>query len=396
MATQNVLVVGGGKWQVDLIKTLKANALRTVVVDMAKDCPGGVLADKFYQVNIMDPGGILKVAHAEGISWVTSDQSDPAVPSVAFLNEQLGLPGIRPAVAEKFTNKYSMRNALLNSDIPMPAYAEVSSCEEAEQFARQKGFPIVLKPKSARASIGVYKVDSFEELRSFFSETVAHSKDRKILVEEFIQGTEVTVEGLSVDHRFTLLACSEKEHYPHNPCVARKLAYPPRFSSEVLERISVVANKVVTTLGLEDGISHAEYRIRNGVPYLIEVAARGGGTRISSLITTHICGFDSYQIMVDKFLGKPINLTANHQKAAILEFFEFVPGKVKSIGGLSEALEIGIAADIGLNFQVGDTILPANDDNSRAGYFICLGDSREDVERKSKAVKDIIRIDYFG
>src|SRR5205085_4126467 len=101
-----------------------------------------------------------------------------------------------------------------------------------------------------------------------FAASMNESGDAKILVEEFVDGTEVTVEGISIAGECYVLAISEKTHYDDNPCVARRLAYPPRFDREVTTRIAEIAKKVVTSLGLQDGISHGEYRVRDGIPHL--------------------------------------------------------------------------------------------------------------------------------
>jgi hypothetical protein len=118
-------------------------------------------------------------------------------------------------------------------------------------------------------------------LRDHFTASMNESRDGRILVEEFIDGTKVTVEGFSVAGKCCVLAISEKAHYDFNPCVARRLAYPPRFDQEITARIVEVAENVVNSLGLQDGISQGEYRLREGIPHL---ATRHGKDISSRLV----------------------------------------------------------------------------------------------------------------
>jgi carbamoyl-phosphate synthase large subunit len=328
---------------------------------------------------------------------VIAEQSDRVVPIAAFLNEQLGLPGIDRATARVFTDKYAMRNALAaaGAGVPMPRYAEVRSCGEALDHAAAWGYPLVLKPKASQASLGVFKVDDPAELRRAFGRTARHAgSGGAILVEEFIDGTEVTVEAFSLDGRCHVLAVSEKAHYAFNPCVARRLAYPPRFEPAELECVRAVAARVVETLGLRDGISHAEYRVRDGVPHLVEVAARGGGNRIASLIAPHVSGVDLYELLVARLLGRPVAMPPVARRAAVLEFFDFEPGAVRAIHGLEEVRRAGLAADVAVDVAAGGTIEKPTDDRTRVGYFITLGETRDDVDAKGARVKELVRVEY--
>jgi len=392
--TVTAMILGGSRWQLDLIRAARRAGLRTVVTDIQADPPGRAEGDEFVQIDTNDREGLLAIARARGVGLVLAEQTDRTVPIAAWLNEQLGLPGIRPDVAKRFTDKYAMRNALRGSGVPMPEYAEVETAEEAVACAGRWGYPVVLKPKSSQSSIGVFKATSDDQIGRHFPQTAGESKDGRILVEQFIEGTEITVEAFSLDGRCTLLAVSEKEHYPFNDCVARRLAYPPRFAPEVMATIDVTARRVVETLGLVDGISHAEYRLRDGVPYLVEVAARGGGSRIASTIVNHVSGVDVYDLLLRQLLHGAAVMPPRRHRAAVLEFLDFAPGKVAAVHGLEAVQEQGLVHEINLAFAPGDTIRNPEDDKTRLGYFIALGEDRDEVDRKSAAVTKLVRVEY--
>src|SRR3989440_5515220 len=388
------LIIGGSRWQTDLIRRASELGLLTIVTDISEHAPGRLVADEFIQIDTNDRDGLLEIARQKRVSVVLTDQSDRIVPVAAYLNEQLQLNGIRPDTARVFTDKYAMRNALAGSGFRMPHYAEVATVQEALQAGTEWGYPSILKPKNSQASLGVFKVADEQELRDRFAASMNESRDGKILVEEFIEGTEATVEGFSLDGKCTALAISEKEHYSSNSCVARRLAYPPRFEAETLKRITETNEKVVNTLGLRDGISHGEYRLRDGIPYLVEVAARGGGNRIASVIIEHVSGIDVYEMLIRRLLGQPVEMPARSSRSANLEFLHFRSGRVKAISGVEEVRGANLVSHIELHFSLGETIKPPNDDKSRHGYFISLGETRDEIDEKARRVKELLKIEY--
>ncbi len=394
LTTKAVLVLGGGRWQLGVIEAVRRLGLRVVVADISADAPGRKLADEFVQIDTNDKAGLLEVARRIGAGLVLAEQTDRLVPVAGFINDTLGLPGITAAVAERFTNKLVMRRALEGTGAPMPRYEVVSSAAEAQEAARAIGLPVIVKPLQAQSSIGVTLVEDSAGVVPAFEEAQGAGSGGQALVEEFIDGLEVTVEGISIDGTCTVLAMSEKAHYAHRPCVARLLAYPPRLPAETLERLRATAKGVVEALGLETGISHAEYRVRDGIPYLVEVAARGGGTGIASVIVPHVSGLPTYELVIRRLLGERLTLPAPASRAAILEFFTFGPGRVAAVEGIAECLAEGLGQRIEVAYAPGDVIRAATDDRNRPGYFITLGADRDDVDARAAAIKERVRVRY--
>jgi len=379
----------------EIIKRAAERGLYTIVADISPDAPGRKLAHEFIVQDTNDKEQLTKLAQDKNIDLVIAEQTDRVVPVAAYINQQLGLRGILPVVAHRFTDKHAMRNHLADTDIPMPKYREIGNLLEASDFIDLYGYPVVLKPKNSQASLGVFRVSNEGDLRRYFHETKKISNDGKILIEEFISGTEITVEAFSNRGTCHVLAISEKEHYPHNECVASRLAYPPRFSEGAIANIKTIAAQVVETLGLENGISHAEYRMREEIPFLVEVGARGGGNRIASMIVPHVSGVDVYDMLLQSLLGESnLEIKESRWWSAVLEFFQFKPGRIKAIHGWDEVCRENIAEDISLSFRAGDTIRSAADDRHRPGYFIVLGKDRTETDARSKRIRDLIQLEY--
>lgn len=387
------MIIGGGQWQVALIRRAAAMGLRTVVTDRQSSAPGRDLADAFYAVDMHDIDGLTRIARRESVSLVISDQTDRSVPTVARLNEDLDLPGIRPEVALRFTNKKDMRLALRNTDVHLPRHQTASSCEAAGRAADQIGYPVVIKPCASQSSIGVFRIRNETELRRRFGDCLAHSNGA-ILVEQYIDGPEFTVEGIALAGRHHVLAVSEKAHYPDLPCVAYRLAFPPHLTAFALATIETVADTVVTTLGLHDGLTHAEYRLRDGIPYLIEVAARGCGHGIASTIVPHVSGVDLYGLLLRRLLHDDVPAPSPDHRAGLLEFLRLRPGRVRHITGLDDIRGRRLAHSITVPYRPGDLITAPTDDTDRGAYFIILEDTRPLLDERAAQIRHLLRVIY--
>ena len=153
---------------------------------------------------------------------------------------------------------------------------------------------------------------------------------------------------------------------------------------------------MVEKMGLPFGLTHAEYKYMDGKFYLIEIAARGGGTKISSDIVPIMSGVNSNEIYINALLGKREKFSINYEKDkyAILGFFDFAPGKVTAIEGMEEVKKMQGVHEVGLNFKVGDTIGKAEDDRSRVGYYILYADSYQKLRRLESEMKGTLQIKY--
>jgi len=392
---KTVLIVGGSKWQLDIISKVKSHGYFAAVTDISDQAPGKEIADIFYNVDSTDKDALLKIARAHNIAFAIAEQTDRVVPSVAYLNEQLNLRGITPQIAQRFTDKFIMRTILAETRLKQPEFCLVANLTEAILAAEKMTYPVVLKPRSSQSSFGVFKVENEADLRMRFIESFAFSKDGTLLLEQYIPGTEITVEGFCVNYKCFPLAMSEKEHYPQNDCVSRKLIYPPSFSESVLDLVRKYVIEVVEKLGLELGIFHAELKIDGDDVLLIEVAARGGGHKIASVIVPHVSGIDVYDLLIEALAGKEVGIYSIENKGAVLGFFDFEPGRIKQINGVEKIINDARVHEIRLNFTKGDTIAKAKDDVTRAGYYIALCNNGDETRILDKEILSTVSVDYF-
>jgi carbamoyl-phosphate synthase large subunit len=242
--------------------------------------------------------------------------------------------------------------------------------------------PLVFcKPADGQSSRGVSRLDQASEagIIQAFDRARSASQIGETICEQFIAGTETTVEGFVVNGKPTTLAISDKAHYADLPGVARTLTWPGDFPSHVAERIARANEATVRAMGIPFGITHGEFLIdEEGEPWLVEMAARGGGTRIASHIVPALCGFEPTPALISILLGEIPDVIATRQRAAQLRFLRLQPGKrILGFPNLAELRSLPGVIEIGFNQTVGDRVPPVEDDRSRNGYVIVWADSRE-------------------
>ena len=386
-------ILGAGQWQLPTIRLAKALGHRVLVTDIYAERPGYALADAHEVIDISDRERTLEAAQRHRVDGVLCDTTDAGVPTAAYVAEQLGLPGIGYETALNFTNKARMRAICARAGIPGARFRVVSSPAELREAADELGYPVVVKPPDSQSSRGVTRIDGPDQLGAAFVAALGFTRGGAVLVEEFLPGTEVTVEGFGQGGTYLTTGISDKGHFAHRPTVANRLTYPAGFDAATLDRIRTTNEAVVRALGLVDGVTHAEYMVHEGQVRLVEIAARGGGSRIHSDIVPYVSGIDVMRAGVEFALGASRPATPICEpRAANLAFFEFPAGRVAAVEGLDEARQLPGVHEILLEFSPGDTLHPPEDDRSRPGLVVVFGTTRAEVLATSDRVTELVRV----
>lgn len=396
-----VMVLSGAKAQIPIIKRLHEYNCEVYDVNLYENSPAFEYADHHAVIDILDKSACLKYAQDNKVDAVMSEMCDIATPTIAYIAEQIGAPGIGEQMAELYTNKFAMREFGIKNGIPTPEYRICKTKEEAVDFLAYLGKRIIIKPLDSNSSRGVFTIDSKEDLEKHFDETLSFSHIHKaVLCERYITGTEFTVDGIVTKNGHISLAVSEKHHYEHNENIADELFfshYNDRFDYDLLRKTN---DMFVDKSGLKYGLTHAEYKYEDGKFWLIEIGARGGGNYIGSTIVPLMSGVDNYEYIINKTLGRETNEDLFVDKSlwdrcCVLKFFD-TPGNggvVKNIYGLNFLDACENVVDYSLNFGVGDTIQPAVNDSARIGYYIAYGDSGDELRTLMNKIESRFKID---
>jgi biotin carboxylase len=383
-------VLGGGQWQVPTIKLAGRIGASVLVTDCHAERPGYRYADQHETVDITDLDQTLAVARDREIDGIVCDTTDAGVPTMAYVAERLGLPGIPYEVALNFTRKDRMRE-LTNAVVPRPVrYRTVRDWREAAEAAAEIGYPFIVKPADSQSSRGVRRVSQPAELAVAVDLARQCSRAGVVLLEEMLTGMEVTVEGFMYECSYVTAGISDKVHFEHRPEVAQRITYPAELSRRQLNELIAINKRVVHRLGMDTcGVTHAEYFVDGSDIGLVEIAARGGGSRLYSDIAPRLAGVDIPRAYLEWLLGRTVSpIPCEKYGAAVLEFFEFSPGIVRRIDGLETARQIPGVQEIMLEFSLGDELKRAVDDRSRPGFMIVFGPSRNVVLERARLVKE--------
>ncbi|WP_424858162.1 ATP-grasp domain-containing protein [Streptomyces sp. SAI-170] len=238
---------------------------------------------------------------------------------VARLARQLGLPTTAPEVMQACRNKATARALFGRHGLPSAASASVRTREEAHTAAERIGYPVVLKPSAHAASIGVIRVDTPEQLASaydFAARAAAQgTESTSVLVEEYLDGPEVSVECVTHRGETTVVAVTRKT--VSAPPFFEELAHSVDAANPLLDVVAPAARAAIHALGITDGVSHIEMRLVDGQPRLIEVNGRLAGDMIGHLVRL-ATGIDLARAAADVACDRALDLTPTRSSAAAI------------------------------------------------------------------------------
>lgn len=393
---KKIMILGAGSGQIPFICAARQKGYNTIVVSPKGNYPGFAFANKCYYFDTRDKEKILEVARFENISAIATDQTDVAVPTVAYVAENMGLRGIGQDLALKFTNKYEMRNAAKHVGIAVPRYAKASNLSEAIEIALEISFPIIIKPLDSSGSRGVIKIITQKELEQKFVETASFSTDNSIIVEQFIEGREYLADGFAMEGIYHTLDVGIKEYFdlPEHFISKMCMFFSSRnLSDPIMRRVAQTNDDLIRGMGLPFGITHAEYlhSYKDDKIYLVECAARGGGVYLSSHLTPNATGFNTNDALLDYLVDgvsrvvDPIKL-ANKVSAWLC--FSLPSGEIASITGNDRILQIPNVTDIFINKLIkGYKTNFLRDDTDKYGPILFCANNEPEIRQSIEIVK---------
>jgi biotin carboxylase len=381
---KTVLFVGAGRHQRRAILRARELGLRVVAVDRNPEAAGLAEADAAEVVDFVDLAAVVEVARRHGVDGALTVSADRAVPVVAAVAGELGLPGIGRETAHLMTHKVAMRRRLAEGGVPQPQFAAIRAWREAAAAADTVGFPAVLKPADSGGQRGVFLLRSFADLERHFHAALAESPSGETILEEFTDGLELN--GLVVAREgepYPLLLSDRLRPDGVGFGVGWIHSYPSRLFGDALEEAERVALRAVRTLGLRDGIAFPQLIVTDdGRALVVEVAARIPGGQMADL-AFHALGVDLVRIALRQALGEetPDDLVVPRiSRPTAIRFLTAHPGplplgKVRRIGSLDRVLAAPGVVQADVFLQVGEEIRPVRLDGDRRGYVIATGDT---------------------
>ena len=388
---RTLLVLSAGYYNRRVFPQIKELGYRVIATDRNPDASGSQFADEFEVVDITDKEGTLEVARRYQVDGVMAI-NEFGVPTAAFVSQTQGLQGVSVQTAEAATDKGVMRDYWRHDGLAMPNYRVVHSLEEAKAAADQLGFPLVMKPTdSGGGGRGISVLQSRDDVEWAYHFALPFVRQGNIIVEEFLDGIEMTIEALTCRGRTQILAMSDKYKPPLRYRVATSLNYPAFFPEETLQQVADLVIQAIETLSIHTGASHTEVIVTSSGPKLVEIAARPGGGHIFSDIVREVSGVNMVQELAKILVGEVPDLEPKFQRGCVYRFFNPPPGIVRAISGIEEARSLPGVVDLSVVRKVGDRIGDLVNSLERSGYIVVTGHDRaEAVARADRVEKTVV------
>lgn len=309
---------------------------------------------------------------------------DPGLVIAARASMVLGFRQNLPEAVAATRDKTIMRERFASASLRQPDFRIVTSDADVVPAARDIGYPCVLKPVSRSASQGVIRVNNDEEAAAGAARirAILEGSHENLLVERFVPGFEVALEGLLSQGNLHVLAVFDKPDPLDGPFFEETIyVTPSRLSPAVLAEIGDAAGRAANALGLTEGPVHVELRIGdNGVVTTLELAARsigglcarslrfGAGVSLEELIIRHALGLDVE------------GLQRESQASGVMMLPIRVAGVLDHVSGLEEARAIDGVVGVDITIAAGRAVVPLPEGDRYLGFIFARGASPEDVQ----------------
>jgi biotin carboxylase len=310
----------------------------------------------------------------------------------AAVAEAVGLPHNSVASVTAARNKRLMREVLSDRGIPVPRHKVFSLAGDPREFAKQVAYPCVVKPLILSASCGVIRANDEEEFSRAFSRVGAlltnlglvaqDEQARWILVEDFVPGIEVAVEGLLTKGALQPLAMFDKPDPLNGPFFEETIYITPsRLSSDLQQKVVACAERTAQALGLREGPVHGEFRVNENGVWVIELAARAIGGRCSKTLD-FASGMSLEELILRHAQRMPLPpLTRQEQAAGVMMLPIPYGGILHEVRGQAEAVAVPGIVELTITAEPGDELVPLPEGTRYLGFLLARGKTPEDVER---------------
>ena len=378
-----------------VIKRAKEMGYYVIAADGDPNACGLKYADKQVVANIVDEEIMLNIARREQISGVIHPCSEVAMNVMGRINDELGLSGISREQAICATNKHLMREAFEAGNAPSPKSILTISAEDAwAHFCNDFDTNAILKPSRNSGSRGIAEVVKTIAKKDFiklYEAALNESRDKSVLIEQFIEGPEFSVEIIVWAGTVNVLQVTDKKTTESPHFVELGHNQPSCFSDNVVAVVKDAAVKGVKALRVDKCACHAEVKVMDGKAYLMEVGARMGGDFISTVLTRLSTGVDMVAAAINCALNIEPNLESQITPQGVcIRYYCPNPGRLIYISN-TEVLNDPQVYESKIYCKLGDVIPEVTSSLCRSGHVIVTEDTpQKAIELAESLIQKVI------
>lgn len=392
------MILGASVLQVPAIEKALQMGLEVYVLDYNPDAVGLKLPGVHKEIiSTIDISGVVECAKKYNIDGIMTLATDMPMRSVASVCTELGLTGIDTDTAIRATNKFEMRKALRSKGVPIPLYHITSSqqeCLKAAEDIHKRGMKCIIKPVDSSGSRGISLLPNFDEdkILEAYNYSFQYSHCGRVLVEEFMEGPEVSVETLSIHGTCHVVQITDKLTTGAPYFVEMGHSQPSMLPEEMQREIVRIAQEANQAIGIQNGPSHTEIIVTADGPKIVELGARLGGDNIATHLVPLSTGVDLVESCIQMALGQIPKLDCTLNKAAAIRYFPTSAGKIKKIEGIEESKRVQGVKEVYVVHGVGSQLNGIFCSSDRMGFVIAQADSSSEAIRACEQALERIHV----
>ncbi len=374
-----ILLFGAGINQRTLIEAARELGLVSIVLDPSPNAPARHLADVFYAVAGNDYERTKAIAVAHQVAGIATAQMENPMRLMARLAAELGFIFHTPEIAERSIDKWLMKQAFQKAGVPCAQGILLRGDDkDVSGVTDRMAFPMIVKPKDSHSSKGVFKVDAADELAGFLPPAGRFSSSGQVIVEEFLEGPEYSVEAITFQGVTTIIQITEKFVTPLPYRVELGHLQPAPLSPDEKAAVEHITVSAIQAIGIDNSASHTEVKLTAQGPKVIEIGARLGGDFISSYLTRTSCGVNMDKAVIQAALGEQPDLEKKWNRHACIRYFQLPEAeKVLQVLPWEHVLDAPEVVYAHINVQPGEIIPPITESKNRPGFVIIEAGSRD-------------------
>lgn len=395
----SLLILGAADGAVPTYQRASKMGYRTVCVDINAGAPGVPYADEFLHLSTRAPELVATaLAGRHDIVGVLAPASDIALPAQRQLAIHFGLPDpVSPAAVAASADKWEFRQVC--DRLGFPSYRTVAGSpgDDLVRAARGLRFPVLVKPVDSTGSRGVVPCGVPGALPAAIRDAVAFSPANRLVVEEFVDGTHLTVEALVRAGRPVFHTVSARTLTPPPYFITATQTVPADLPDDVEERLAGMLATLVAELGYASGPLNLDAVLgRDGELYLVEMGARSGGNGMAELVDASY-GVDLLAATVSLAVGDPVTVVPRTPRPVMLWVLAADrPGRLAAIHGLAEVRAMPEVLDVRLFAAPGDQVKPYDQAANKVGYVILAADTRAALRTAATAVAKNLSVELMA
>lgn len=394
---KKIMILGASILQLPSIVKAKEMGLKVVVLDFNPNAIGfkeeGIVKEV---VSTIDIPAVVECAEKHKVDGVMTLASDMPMRAVAAVCKELKLPGIDDATALRATNKAEMRKALFEHGVPVPKFFKVSNRKEYENAVKEFKQSFIVKPADNSGSRGIFKISDLQDQKTIYEAydySRASSRNGDVVVEEYMNGPEVSVETLTIDGVCHVIQITDKLTTGAPHFVEMGHTQPTNHPIDIANRIKEVAIAANKAIGIKNGPSHTEIIVTDEGPKIVELGARLGGDCITTHLVPLSTGVNMVECCIKIALGEKPDITPKFQKASAIRYLHQHEGKIKKISGVDAASKVKGIQQISIIHGENEEIGEITDSASRMGFVIAQCDTREEAIKACDQALNLIKVE---